>query len=74
MLSFLTVIDPLHNVFCLSFEDALNLEKKLNTSIKSHEWISLGDVLFLFGSSGTVDETLYVTEEQFNFLLHLKNS
>ena len=71
MLTYLSIINPFSNVFCLSAQDALNLEQKLNTSIKSHEWITIGDILFQFGTASLKDERVYVTEEQFTFLFHL---
>lgn len=55
----------------LGRDDARDLELKLNVSSKGRLWVSLGDSLFEFHSTG-VSAKINVTKEQFEFLELLK--
>jgi len=51
----------------LDREDGRDLELKLNVSSKGRLWVSLGNSLFEFHSTG-VSAKINVTKEQFEFL------
>ena len=55
----------------LGRDDARDLELKLNVSSKGRLWVSLGDSLFDFHSTG-VSAKINVTKEQYDFLEILK--
>lgn len=56
----------------LEKDDARELELKLNVSYYGHDWISIGDALFEFHSSGSSSSSqLEVTTEQLAFLKKL---
>lgn len=51
-------------------KQALSFELTLNVSEHGHAWNSIGDELFNFMSSSSSDDTeIYVTKEQFDYLL-----
>ena len=59
--------------FEVSTSQAIDLELKLNVTEYGRKWITIGDKLYDFGARNSMLEKLYVTTQQYEFLLMLKN-
>ena len=63
----LTITDSITSV-CISKEEAIDLERKLNVTRYRKIWASIGDSLFAFGTNRYNGDVLTITTQQLEFL------
>ena len=71
----LTITDTITS-FCVTREEAIALELKLNVTRYRKIWVAIGDILYAFGTGRYAKNTINVTTEQYQFLeiLHSRSS